>query len=64
MYKISENITSIEKLKLNYIKTTKNKSFKLKSKVLKLASVTLMKKVTHKIHILEIEQMARGFVKN
>ena len=46
------------------MKTTYNKSFKLKFKVIKLASVTLTKKLTHDIHILKTEEMARDFVKN
>ena len=55
---------SKETLKLNNIKTTYNKSFKSKLKVIKLASVILIKKLTHNIYILETEQMARDFVKN
>ena len=49
---------------LNNIKTTYNKRFKLKFKVLKLASVTLIKKLTDNIHTLKAEQIACDFLKN
>ena len=38
------------------------KAEKLKLKVIKLASVMLIKKLTHNIHTLKIEQMACDFV--
>ena len=43
---------------------TDNKNVKLKIKVIKLASVTLIKKLTHNINTLKTEQMTRDFVKN
>ena len=48
---------------LNNIKNIYNKIFKAKLKVIKLASVTLIKKLTHNTHILKLEQMACDFVK-
>ena len=62
-YNISEIKYKKKHLKLNDFKTTYIKNFKLKLKVIKLASVTLIKWLTHNIHILKIEQMACDFVK-
>ena len=36
----------------------------LRLNVIKIVSVTLIKNLTHNIHILNIEQMARDLVKN
>ena len=64
LLKYQWNITSKEIFKLGNIKTTYNKSFKLKLKVIKLTSERQLKKLTHNIYTLKTEQKARGFVKN